>query len=358
MDSWSSPQPMAVSENNDLEGSPYSPAQLLDQYIGSAEQANAPTVAYYNYLPNKIYSFVENIAAGLNSTTTEPQLTIQNGVVTNFVPPKNGVFVDSYQTSINILKALSQNATSAEISAATVLPKTQLSQLNNLGINELIAEGVSSDKGSPNNRNWNIGIGVKKMTGIIIPQGAEFSFDNALGPVTSAQGYLPELVILSNQTVPEDGGGLCQVSTTMFRAAMAAGLPITERINHAYAVSYYSPQGTDATIYPGSADLKFINDTPGAILVWPYIENRTTVIFDFYGTNDGRQVVLHPPVVYDRQADGSMKATWQRDVIKDGVTTTKIFNSNYLPPALFHETSSTNLTPATSTTPGLQMPKT
>src|SRR4029077_14600178 len=120
----------------------------------------------------------------------------------------------------------------------------------------------------------------------------------------------------------EFGGGLCQVSTTTFRAAMQAGLPITARRNHAYAVKYYSPQGTDATIYPGSADLKFINDTPGAILIWPYEKDKNTLVYDFYGTKDSRQVTLQTPVVYDRKPDGSMKATWTRLVTVDGTTRT------------------------------------
>jgi vancomycin resistance protein YoaR len=81
---------------------------------------------------------------------------------------------------------------------------------------------------------------------------------------------LPELVIKKEGTVPEFGGGLCQVSSTAFRAAMNGGLPITQRRNHAYAVQYYAPQGTDATIYPGVVDLKFINDTPGDILIWAF----------------------------------------------------------------------------------------
>jgi vancomycin resistance protein YoaR len=82
------------------------------------------------------------------------------------------------------------------------------------------------------------------MQGVIIKPGEEFSFNHYLGPVKAEQGFLPELVIKRTGTVPELGGGLCQVSSTTFRAAMNAGLPITQRKNHAYAVQYYSPQGT------------------------------------------------------------------------------------------------------------------
>jgi vancomycin resistance protein YoaR len=203
----------------------------------------------------------------------------------------------------------------------------------------LLAHGVSTFGGSPNNRRHNIAVGLEKFKGLIVPPGAAFSFDDNLGPVTAEAGFLPELVIKGSEgTIPELGGGLCQVSTTTFRAAMAAGLPITARRNHAYAVQYYAPQGTDATIYPGSADLKFVNDTPGAILIWSYLQDRNTLVFDFWGTKDDRQVTLHKPVQFDRKTDGSLKATWTRDVTKNGVTTTDVFKSTYQPPALFHKT--------------------
>ena len=310
---------------------------LLQLSIGGSS-AKTDTAKNVHYNIEKLYTYIKNLSGQITATATEHSLQIDNNQATAFTPPQTGISLDVFNSTLNALNGLETSATSSELTVLKQEPKTFLGDLNNLGINELIGEGVSSFKGSPKNRIWNIGIGVKKMTGIIIPQGAEFSFDNALGPVTKAEGYLPELVILSDKTVPEDGGGLCQVSTTMFRAVMPAGLPVTARINHAYAVSYYSPQGTDATIYPGSADLKFINNTPGAILIWPYFKDKTTLIFDFYGSSDGRKVVLHTPIITDRLPDGSMKASWQRDIIKDGVTATKIFKSVYQPPALFHKT--------------------
>src|SRR5439155_24119567 len=142
----------------------------------------------------------------------------------------------------------------------------------------------------------------------------------------AAEGFLPELVIKGDKgTIPELGGGLCQVSSTTFRAAMQAGLPITERRNHAYAGQYYSPQGTDATIYPGSADLKFINDTPGAILIWPYFKDKANWVFDFYGTKNDWQVTWEKPLFYDRKNDGSMKAPGMRGLRVDGQPKTNVF---------------------------------
>jgi vancomycin resistance protein YoaR len=149
--------------------------------------------------------------------------------------------------------------------------------------------------------------------------------------------------------VPELGGGLCQVSSTAFRAAMQAGLPIVQRKNHAYAVKYYAPQGTDATIYPGVVDLKFKNDTPGHILVWAYLKDKDNLIFDFYGTKDDRKVTLEKPLQFDRKPDGSMKASWTREINKNGTTTSETFKSVYQSPDLFKVVES--FIPAATSTP-------
>ena len=316
----------------------------------------------YHYRFDAIYNYVSSLAATIDATVTEPSLKIEGSKAVEFTPPQNGQELDVYQSALSALYSLEQGATSSPLTVNTTFPKTSLANLNNLGINELIGHGVSKFNGSPKNRRFNIKVGVEKMQGIIVPQGATFSFDDNLGPVDGEHGFLPELVIKANDTIPEFGGGLCQVSTTTFRAAMDAGVPITARRNHAYAVQYYAPQGTDATIYPGSADLKFVNDTPGAILIWPYESDTNTLVFDFYGTKDDRQVVIDKPVQYDRKPDGSMKATWTRHVTKDGVTRDDVFKSVYRPPADFHRentfvsatgTPISNLSPSAAS---LQMP--
>ncbi|HVY68140.1 MAG TPA: VanW family protein [Patescibacteria group bacterium] len=324
----------------------------LAEFLGQQPKTQQNFQTYNNRL-GPVYRFVQDLARQLDHPVQEPQLAVADGRVTAFTPPQNGLTVDMRQTSLAVLQSLAGGASSSKISFFETSPSRSLSQTNTLGINQLIGEGVSNFAGSPNNRRHNIAAGLGKFQGVIVQPGKEFSFNYYLGPVTAAAGFLPELVIDNGTTQPELGGGLCQVSTTAFRAAMQAGLPITARRNHAYAVSYYSPQGTDATIYPGSADLKFVNDTPGAILIWPYLRDKNTLIFDFYGSSDGRQVTLEKPVQFDRKSDGSMKATWTRLVTAvDGTVRTDVFKSTYQPPALFHKTE-TYVT-ATGTPAGLK----
>ena len=110
-------------------------------------------------------------------------------------------------------------------------------------------------------------------------------------PFTEKAGWLPELVIKGNKTVPELGGGLCQIGTTLFRAILASGLPITERQSHSYRVRYYEPAGADATIYEPRPDFRFVNDTGNYLLINGYVEGDE-VTFEVWGTKDGRTTLF------------------------------------------------------------------
>src|SRR5690606_16105406 len=113
-----------------------------------------------------------------------------------------------------------------------------------------------------------------------------------LGDVDAANGYLPELVIKDNTTTPEYGGGICQVSTTVFRAAMQSGLDIVNRKNHSYPVAYYGAPGYDATVYSPAPDFMFRNDMTTPVLLKTSVVG-TRVIFEVWGTSDGRQVTIN-----------------------------------------------------------------
>jgi vancomycin resistance protein YoaR len=202
-----------------------------------------------------------------------------------------------------------------------------------MGISALIGEGTSNFRGSTANRIHNIKVAIERFNGALIKPGEEFSFVKTLGDVDADHGYLPELVIKQGVTEPEFGGGICQVSTTTFRAAIYSGLKITARRNHAYPVSYYNPQGMDSTVYVPQPDLKFKNNTPGYILIQANIVG-TVLTFDFYGTDDGRKTTIDGPTITERQPDGAMKATFTQHVLdKDGKEfIDDVFNSSYASP--------------------------
>jgi len=245
----------------------------------------------------------------------------------------------------------------SEIDLALEVTKPMVSNdtIDNLGIKELIGKGTTNFKKSPANRITNITVGSAIFNGALVKPGEVFSTTKTLGSVSAEKGFLPELVIKEDTTKPEIGGGLCQVSTTIFRAALNAGLPIVERSNHRYRVSYYEPPvGMDATIYDPSPDLKFENNTSGYILIQTYISG-TELTFEFYGTSDGRKVEISDPVMYDitdpgepvyqedpslqpgemvqkEKAHNGSKASFHYKVTRgEKILTEKTFYSSYVP---------------------------
>lgn len=170
--------------------------------------------------------------------------------------------------------------------------------LKERGIQEIIAVGESNFAGSSEARKQNIIAGANKFNGILVPKGKVFSFNHILESVEEEDGFVRELVIKGNKTEKELGGGVCQVSTTAFRAAFSGGFPITQRRNHSYAVPYYKPYGLDAAIYLGALDFRFRNNTLGDILIQTFTEGDN-LFFVFYGTDDGREVVTEGPFISD-----------------------------------------------------------
>ncbi len=252
---------------------------------------------------NYIENYLGKISKDLNIEPVNAQLTMSDGKVIIFKDSKDGRSLDISNSAKLIKEGLESGNIEIGLVFNIVKPDVYLGSLNELGINELIATGYSNFSGSPSSRRHNIRVGASKFNGLLIKPGENFSFTVNLGEVDVANGYLPELVIKNNETTPEFGGGLCQVSSTAFRAAMNAGLPIVVRKAHSYPVSYYKPYGTDATIYIPSPDLKFKNDTKEHILIQTRIVGNY-LYFDFYGTKKDISVKF----AGNKEANGSVSA--------------------------------------------------
>lgn len=211
--------------------------------------------------------------------------------VLKFQPHQLGIEIDWEVLAKDLFASLSTKEGSVVVVTKDAEPKIKLEDLNSLGLKELIGTGRSEFAGSPKNRIHNITVGMNSLKNILIAPGETFSLMKALGPIDGPAGYLEELVIKDNKTQPEFGGGLCQIGTTTFRAAMGAGFPIVERRNHSYQVGYYfenGVSGTDATIYDPKPDFRFKNDTAHWVLLDPHLKG-TTLDFNFWGTSDGRK---------------------------------------------------------------------
>lgn len=235
----------------------------------------------------------------------------ENGKVAEFSGSRPGVTVDTEAT----LSAINEAFTARTLNDEGIIkninlinkqaePKVKTGEINDLGISEILGVGYSKFTGSPANRVKNLKHAVyDKLDGLLIKPGEDFSLVSALKPFTIADGYLPELVIKGDEIKPEVAGGLCQVGTTMFRAAMNSGLKITQRRNHSLVVAYYNDlsngnPGTDATIYDPNPDFRFLNDTGHYILITTEMNTKTSDLYIYlWGTSDGRKASYTAPIV-------------------------------------------------------------
>ena len=265
---------------------------------------------YFRWNSGVVDTTLDAIASQVDIPATDALFQFQNGRVTSFRPSRTGRRLNDYEANARITQAFytaqrsGQERMTILIPVETVKPTVATDQANTFGIKELIGSGYSEFAGSIAGRIHNIALAAGRINGILVKPGETFSFNDAVGDISAATGYQSAYIIKEGHTVLGDGGGVCQVSTTLFRAALAAGLPIIERHAHAYRVHYYEEggfkPGLDATVYGPTYDLKFKNDTPTSIL----IQTRTDVVnlsltFDLYGASDGRKAQITNQKLWD-----------------------------------------------------------
>lgn len=305
----------------------------------------------------KTQSYLERIASEIDQPVQEGLFEFHPASkrVSAFKPSQEGRKLDIDKTFQLLTDSFSNGNGTINLPVDVVKPKIQTNDINSLGIKELIGRGISNFAGSIPNRIYNVGLTASKINGVLIPPGEIFSFNNTVGDITAATGFKQAYVIKEGRTVLDDGGGVCQDSTTLFRAVLNAGLPVLKRTAHAYRVGYYEqgfPPGLDATVFYPSVDFQFKNDTPAHILVQAYTSGHTLYV-DLYGTSDGRVASLTQPIVSNqtppppelrqddpilpkgtvKQVDFSAwgaKVTFKRTVTRGGETLfSEIWVSNY-----------------------------
>ena len=243
-------------------------------------------------------SFLDSIATQVNQPAQDAKFKVTDGKVEAFQLSQTGYALDQDKAPDVLAQAILSAQTKVDLPVTVTEPKITADSASTLGIKELVGEGKTSWNGSPANRIHNLTLGSQKINGTIVEPGDEFSTVKTIGEIDAKTGFLPELVIKNGtQVVPDYGGGLCQVSTTLFRAVLNAGLKITARTNHSFRVSYYEPPvGMDATIYDPAPDFKFVNDMKNPIMIWT-IPTQNGLDFQIYGTKDNRKVSISDPVV-------------------------------------------------------------
>ncbi|MBP6881979.1 MAG: VanW family protein [Candidatus Levybacteria bacterium] len=333
----------------------------LTSYLKGIELSPA-----YHFSSKTLDPIIRDFEEAINIAPVDARFEFKDGRVTEFTTAKNGrrINPDDIVSYINekAVPTLIQTDTltlTVPIKVEVLKPDVTENEANKMGITERISVGTSLFFGSIENRIYNLTLASSRLNGVLVKPGEEFSFNKTIGDISSLTGYKQAYVIQNGKTILGDGGGVCQVSTTLFRALLNAGLPIIERNQHAYRVHYYEDDlgpGIDAAIYTPTIDLKFRNDTGNYILIQTSVDRANMKLtYELYGTSDGRVANISKPVIVsqspapepvyqddptlpvgqvkqiDFAASGAV-VYFTYKVTRDGeVLSDKKFNSNYRP---------------------------
>jgi vancomycin resistance protein YoaR len=296
-----------------------------------------PPTANLGLSHKAVAAFVADLADGIDQDAQDARLAMVDNQLTVQQASHDGIKVDQATAVNDVVTALKKSGDDRRVSLGLKTTRAEVNENNlaDLGIKELLATGETMFPGSSSARLVNVRAGAKRFNNVLLKPGETFSFGKILGAVGPETGYVPELVILGDHEEKQYGGGLCQVASTAYRAALLAGLPINERHNHSFAVSFYTAPygvpGVDATIYYPQVDFKFTNDTPGYILIQTLMEG-TNLKFFYYGTKTKSGAIRGPEFI-SGTTDATQPSTtvFYRDVLdlNGNVTKTDTVTTHY-----------------------------
>ena len=248
-------------------------------------------------------AYLAELAQEINELPRGEVTKLEGDRVVDFKVLKNGRELDIKKFTEDFKKAFFGIVPQIGVAVAEI---NEVGDPSKYGIYALLGKGISKFDGSAPGRIHNLSLAAQRTHGVLVPPGKIYSFNNAVGEISGTAGYDSAYIISNGRTILGEGGGVCQTSTTLFRAVLNAGLPVVMRYPHAYRVRYYeidSPVGFDASIYQPSLDFQFKNDTPNYVLVQSSVNvANNSLEFDLYGTPDGRKVEITNPVVTNQIA--------------------------------------------------------
>jgi len=234
----------------------------------------------------RLAAFLDAVSGVVYAPPREGRLVVLSGRV-EVVPHRDGVALDRAGAERVLRAALPASVHQVELPLKPVRPRWTAERLRALGISKRVASFSTYFPPNPD-RAHNIALAASRLRGVLLPTGFELSFNHVVGPRTQQAGYREAPVLVEDELVPGDGGGVCQVSTTLFNAALLADLAVPSRTNHSQPVPYV-PVGRDAAVVYGSADLRVRNDGPPLLLWTKVVGQRLEVAF--YGPPGPRRTV-------------------------------------------------------------------
>ncbi|MCX6016129.1 MAG: VanW family protein [Chloroflexales bacterium] len=283
---------------------------------------------------------VDRMAQYIDTGSVEARVTVGDGRATIVQPSRHGVRLDRAAAVQKISDAFFKTDRVVELPTVEVLPQLSASQIAALRFGDVLSTGRSSFVGSAKYRITNIVAGAKHINGVLIAPGATFSFNTEVGEINEANGFVKGYAVVGKRTQLEWGGGVCQVSTSLFRAAFYAGMPFTEWHPHPFYIKWYDDYaypdvagpGLDAAIYTGELDLRFVNDTAHWVMIDTTVDTEKQILdITLRGTATDRAVrVVGPKItntipapkdpVYVDDPTIATGITKQSDKAKDGIS--------------------------------------
>lgn len=248
------------------------------------EGFNLPLVYAVNR--DKFAQKISELAAAVASPPQDAAFRVLPGDRIEIIPGREGLKVDEEQAYQDLLLVLSTGTSNPQINLrlVQVKPRVTTEAVQAMGLKGLLASYTTRFDPSDVDRAYNIRVAAAALDGLLVPPGQEVSFNNVVGPRSYEAGYKNARIIVNNQLVEGPGGGVCQVSTTLYNAVLLANLEILERTNHSLPVSYV-PLGRDATVVYGYIDLRFRNNTESYIYIRSYVHGDQ-LTFKIYGNTD------------------------------------------------------------------------
>jgi len=293
--------------------------KLFSDILTKILRHNTAVTPYFRWDKTLVSETLERFAESVDVAPQDALFDFKDGRVTTFKPGVPGKRLNRDIARIQLenlfpdIPYTQKHIYALSLVVDAITPDVSTGKANSYGIKERIGHGYSEFSGSIPGRIHNVELAAKKLHGVLIAPGEIISYNKIMGDISASTGWQAAYIIKDGRTVLGDGGGVCQGSTTLFRAAMDAGLPILERQAHAYRVHYYEDggykPGIDATVFAPSVDLKIKNDTASHILIQSTVDtSKKTLAIDIYGTSDGRksQILNHqisnqspaPPPLY------------------------------------------------------------
>jgi vancomycin resistance protein YoaR len=235
--------------------------------------------------------YFRGLSRAVNHPPHDAGFAVASGGAVSVIPARSGRTLNVADTAANVLSAaLRRDSRVARAIIVTSRPQRTTREARAMGIRGLVG-GYETIYGGDSNRIHNVQLVSRLIDRHLIAPGATFSFNRTTGERTAAKGFREAPVIINGELQTGLGGGVCQVSTTVFNAAYEAGLKITARTNHALYISHY-PLGRDATVDYPDVDLRFVNDTKHWLLLRTFV-GSSSLFVGLYGSPVHRRVVTH-----------------------------------------------------------------